>query len=100
MRAPVRWALFRVEYKAQVQSLPEEPSGELKHIDWDGWGFAGSETEVYLVFDPTDSLARVATIGRPGRVAGVPCEFSEARLERNWYEVVFYTDQAWGDCGV
>ena len=101
VRAPVRWALFRGEFKEEVQSLPEPPNGELKHIDWDGWGFTGSETEVYLVFDPKDSLAGVAASGHPGKAGGVPCEFWEARrLEKSWYAVVFFTDQGWGDCGV
>jgi hypothetical protein len=101
VRTPVRWALFRGGYKAQVQSLAEPPNGELKHLDWDGWGMIGQDTEVYLVFDPTNSLAHLASSHQSGKVAGIPCEFWEARrLERNWYAVVLYTDQDWDDCGV
>jgi hypothetical protein len=101
VRAPVRWALHRSEFKARVESLPEPPNGELKHLDWDGWGFTGMDTEVYLVFDPGESLAALASSHRSGKVAGVPCEFWYARrLEKNWYAVVFFTDQGWGDCGV
>ncbi len=99
VRGPVRWALHRGEFKAQVERLPEPPKGELKHLDWDGWGFAGMGTEVYLVFDPTDSLARAAASHRPDKAAGVPCKFDRARrLERHWYAVVYYTDQRWREC--
>jgi len=99
LRARVRWALFRGEFKAQVESLPEPPNGELKHLDWDGWGFAGLETEVYLVFDPTDSIAQLASSHASGKVPGVPCKFDRARrLSKGWYAVVYFTDQSWSQC--
>jgi hypothetical protein len=99
IRGPVRWALGRAEFKAQMERLPEPPKGELKHLDWDGWGFAGMGTEVYLVFDPTDSLAGAAASHRAEKVPGVPCKFDRARrLEKNWYAVVYFTDQSWSVC--
>ena len=99
-RAPVRWALHRSEFKAQMKSLPNPATGELKHMEWDGWGWAGQDTVVYLVFDPTDSLANVASSHRSSKVPGVPCEFPRVqRLEKSWYAVVYFTDERWDECG-
>jgi hypothetical protein len=62
----------------------------------DGWGFAGSDTVVYVVFDPTNSLAGAAKSRAPGKFKGIPCEVSRVRrLESQWYSVVFYTDTDW-----
>jgi hypothetical protein len=99
VRAPVRWALHRSEFKGEVESLPTPPNGELKHVEWDGWGFAGLETNVYLVFDPSDSLAQVASSGDAGKVPGIPCKFDRARrLEKSWYAVVYFTEESWSQC--
>lgn len=51
-----RWMFWSGSYKAQVLAQPDSTNNELKHIEWDGWGGAGMDTTVYLVFDPTDSL--------------------------------------------
>jgi hypothetical protein len=58
VRDHVRWLFLSGGYRARVLAQP--PSEELKHAEWDGWGFAGADTTVFLVSDPTDSLA-VAT---------------------------------------
>jgi hypothetical protein len=73
---------------------------ELKHIDWDGWGFAGAgDTEIYLVFDPHDSLSAAATSHSHGKFSGIPCEaYAVHRLESHWYWIHFYTDTSWDDC--
>ena len=55
----VKWLLYRHGYKAEVLAQPSK-NGELNHIEWDGWGWAGQDTTVYLVFDPTDSLSAAA----------------------------------------
>lgn len=48
-----RWALGSKDYKSMVLAQPASASGEFQHMEWDGWGFAGSgDTTVYLVFDP------------------------------------------------
>jgi hypothetical protein len=53
-----RWLVQSKGYKAEVLAQPASANGELKHVEWEGWGFAGSgDTVVYLVFDPNDSLA-------------------------------------------
>ena len=86
-------------YKARVLA---QPSGEeLKHAEWDGWGFAGADTTVFLVFDPTDSLAEELGAQPPVKARGLPCEVVRVRrLDSQWYAVLFYTETYWGqgDC--
>ena len=84
MRSEVRWLWSSKTYKAQVLAQPVPANGDLRHIEWDGWGFAGSDTVVYLVFDPTDSLATAASSHGPGNFKGIPCEVPEVRrLEKS-----------------
>jgi hypothetical protein len=95
VRDHVRWLLFSGSYKARVLAQP--PSEEIKHAEWDGWGFAGSDTTVFLVSDPTDSLASATEALPPVRARGLPCEVVRVRrVERHWYVVLFYTDTYWG----
>ncbi len=94
-----RWVIHSKAYKAKVLAQASPTNEELKHIEWDGWGFAGSDTTVYLVFDPHDSLAMAAKSGQPGKFNGIPCEVPEVRrLEDHWYTVLFYTDTDWNHC--
>jgi hypothetical protein len=75
---------------------PTEPTRDLKHIQWDGWGWGGNNTVVYLVFDP---LAHGATSGSAGNYPGIPCEiYRVRRLESQSYTVQFYTDSDWNHC--
>jgi hypothetical protein len=72
-------------------------NGELRHVEWEATGFAGvANSTTYLVFDPTDSLS----VQHPsGGFGGIPCRVALVRrLERQWYSVLFYTDEVWGDC--
>jgi hypothetical protein len=96
VRDHVRWFLVSGGYKAKVLAQP--PSVELKHVEWDGWGFAGvGDTTVFLVFDPTDALAGASAARPPIKAQGLPCEvFRVRRLDRQWYAVLFYTDTYWG----
>ena len=42
VRATMRW-LFRSKiYKAEVLELPRPADGDLRHMEWDGWGFPGA----------------------------------------------------------
>jgi hypothetical protein len=96
VRTEIRWFSRSREYKTRVLAQPVSATGGLKHIEWDGWGWAGQDTTVYLVFDPTDLLAPAATNDRPGKYEGLPCEVARvARLESHWYTVQMYTN---GDC--
>ena len=69
-------------------------------MEWDGWGFPGAgDTNVYLVFDPSDSLISASKSRSPGKYKGMPCEiYRVRRLESQWYSVVFYTDTDWDHC--
>lgn len=91
-----KWLLWSHHYQAEVLTQPESTNGELKHAEWDVWGWVGMDTVVYVVFDPTDSLAQAARSQQPGKYAGLPCRvFLVRRLERHWYTVRFYTDKEW-----
>jgi hypothetical protein len=91
-----RWLVWSRSYKAEVLAQPTSANEELKHIEWDGWGYAGMDTTVYLVFDPTNALSR-AEGHHPGKFSGIPCEVPLVkRLEDKWYTVQFYTETAWG----
>jgi|HubBroStandDraft_6_1064221.scaffolds.fasta_scaffold723783_2 hypothetical protein len=92
-----RWLLWSRSYKTEVLVQPSSANGELKHIEWDGWGWAGMDTTVYLAFDPSDSLSQAASSLQPGKYSGIPCEvFLVRRLESRWYTVCFYTNYEWG----
>jgi hypothetical protein len=100
LREAARWSLWSRRYKADVLRQPDSASGELKHAEWDDWGFAGANnTVMYLVLDPNDSLAAQAKSHPAGRFSGIPCEvYRVRRLESHWYSVLFYTDTDWGHC--
>jgi hypothetical protein len=93
IRTAVRWPVRAERYKSEVLAQPRV-TGEFKHVEWDGWGWASQDTTVYLIFDPTDSLSTPARNQQPGKFDGIPCEvFVVKELERNWYLVQFYTDE-------
>lgn len=98
LRPSLRWLLWSHRFKAEVLAQPAPANGELRHMVWEATGFAGvANNTVYLVFDPTDSLAVAANSHSPGKFRGMPCEVLRVlRLESHWYSVVFYTDEEWG----
>jgi hypothetical protein len=99
MRTTVRWALSASRYKRQVLDLPQAAGGHLRHIEWDGWGFAGENTVAYLVFDPSDQLKSAGPTRRAGKLPGLPCDVYQVRqLDSSWYTVLFYTDTDWEHC--
>jgi hypothetical protein len=99
VRTTGRWLLQSGMYKAATLAQPNPSDHELKHVEWDGWGFAGVDNTVYLVFDPTDSLRGPAESHLPGKYAGIPCKvFKVRRLEKRWYTVWFYTNTDWNNC--
>lgn len=95
-----RWLLWSRSYKLEVLNQPEPSAGQLKHIEWDGWGFPGADdTYVYLVFDPANSLSTAAKRHSPGNFKGIPCTVQKVRrLGSQWYSVLFYTDTSWDNC--
>jgi hypothetical protein len=99
VRSDARWLLFSKQYKARVLAEPVRSNGEMRHIEWDGWGWVGIDTTVYLVFDPNDSLSAAAKSHSPGKFSGIPCEiYRVRRLESHYYTVHFYTETDWGHC--
>ena len=97
LRETARWLAWSREYKSEVLAQPTSTK-ELKHIQWDASGFAGfANNTVYLVFDPSDTLSTAAKSRQPGKFDGLPCAvWHVRRLESQWYAVLFYTDQYWG----
>ena len=100
LRTTTRWLIFSQNFKKRVLEQQKPANGNLRHVEWDGWGFAGAgNTTVYLVNDPDDRLEEAAKTGSPGKFSGIPCEAVRIRrLERYWYMVLFYTDTDWNDC--
>jgi hypothetical protein len=100
IRTASRWLIWSRNYKTEVTAQWPSRNGEFKHIEWDSWGLVPAGfTTAYLVFDPSDSLSAAAKRGQPGKVDGIPCAVLKLnRLEKNWYTVVFYTDQDWNHC--
>jgi len=101
VRDHVRWALISGAYRAKVLAQAAPANQKFRHVEWDGWGFAGADTTVFLVFDPTDSLAEDLRAQPPVKARGLPCDVVRVRrLATQWYAVLFYTETYWGqgDC--
>lgn len=99
LRTTYRWAFHASAYKRRLFARHDSDPNGMIYMDWDGWGMAGSDTEAYLVHDPTDRL-RFSSRGRYGlRAQGLACEvWKIRRLEKEWYSVVFFTNEGWGAC--
>jgi hypothetical protein len=90
---------LRGNTKKQVLEQPAAGNGDFKHIEWDGSGFAGVDNTAYLVFDPSDSLSTTAKNHQPLKPGGRSCDVLDIRrLGKDWYAVLFYTDQTWDYC--
>lgn len=99
LRIAERWLLWSKSYKARVLAEPNPGQGAMRHLEWDGWGFAGSDTYVYLIFDPDDRLSSFANSSFHGKINDEICGVSRVyRLEPCWYSVVFDTDMKWAAC--
>ena len=96
VQTSARWMFSSHRYKSEVLAQPAL-NGEFRHIEWSGWGIAGQDTTVYLVYDPNDSLFAASRTQSGGRFSGLPCDVVGVhRLEANWYTVQFYTNESWG----
>jgi hypothetical protein len=47
VRTAARWFVWSHDYKAQVLAQPASAKGDLKHMDWDGWGMFAQNTYVF-----------------------------------------------------
>jgi len=101
IRPKLRWLLFSREFKTQVLAQPLPANGELKHVEWDGWGGAPvGDWTAYVVFDPTDSLSTEAKSNSSGKFRGIPCNVDVVRrLENHWYSVTLSMNEWWDRCG-
>ena len=99
IRSNARWFASSRRYKAEVLAQ-SSVSGQLKHIEWDGWGGTPvGDWTVYLVFDPTDSLSAAARSRASGKFIGIPCDVDEVRrLESHWYSVTLAMNEWWEQC--
>jgi hypothetical protein len=99
IRSRARWFASSGRYKAEVLAQ-SSVSGQLKHIEWDGWGGTPvGDWTVYLVFDPTDSLSAAARSRASGKFSGIPCDVDEVRrLESHWYSVTLAMNEWWEQC--
>jgi hypothetical protein len=100
LRSSIKWAFLANQYERQVLSLPSTPNGELKHVEWVGWGWPGAgNTVVYLVSDPSNSLASASDGVGLGKLRGLPCEvYRVHQMSSGWYTVEFYTGTTWNEC--
>jgi hypothetical protein len=101
VRDHVRWLVLSRGYAARVLDQPAPADPGFRHVEWDGWGFAGQDTTVYLVFDPHNSLAAKMNARAPIEAGGLPCAVAGIRrLQSHWYAVLFYTNMLWkpDDC--
>jgi hypothetical protein len=94
LRPWARWLIFSNTYKSQVLAQTITSQNDLRFVQWDGWGWAGMETNVYLIYDPSDKL-KVRTNRVPGKKSVEITEKSQfiQRLEHNWYSATLYTDE-------
>jgi hypothetical protein len=99
LRLWTRWLLHFGALKASVLREPMPTQGELRHVEFDGWGWAGMDTVEYLIYDPTDSLEATVAARSKGRLPGIPCEVPLVRrMEHHWYVAMYYTNAEWNNC--
>jgi hypothetical protein len=99
IRLQTRWILHSRALKASVQNEPVPPQGELRHVEFDVWGWAGMDTVEYLIYDPTDTLGATVAAHSKGRFPGIPCEVPMVRrMEDHWFVAMFYTNSEWSVC--
>jgi hypothetical protein len=100
-RPQLVWLVWSHRYKGDVLASSARPSGEFKHVEWDGdgWGSAATgDWMSYIVFDPSDSLSQATKRDVPAKYNGIPCTVIRVRrLEKQWYSVVLDMNQFWDE---
>jgi len=92
LRPWARWLVGSQHYKRLVLKQQPDPQTGLRYAEWDGWGWAGMDTSVELVYDPTDTLAREIKHNPKGRFAEVAEKtYFVQRLGPGWYSLTLYT---------
>lgn len=94
LRPRARWLIESGNYQDMVLRQAPDPISGLRHAEWDGSGWAGMDTSVELVYDPSDSLAK--DLNANDRYAEVAAKAAHVqRLSRNWYSVTLFTSETW-----
>ncbi len=84
LRTSARWIVHSRAYKTQVSAQPKVASGSFRHMEWDGWGWGGNDTYVYLVYDPQNHLRAAVQTKYGLQAKGLPCVVSDIhRLEKD-----------------
>ena len=94
LRPWARWLIASGRYTNLVLKQEPDPQTGLRYIEWDGWGWAGTDTSVERVYDPTDTLAHEITYNPKGHFAEIAekTQFVQ-RLGRGWYSLTLYTNE-------
>lgn len=87
-----RWLVASRQYTSLVLKQQPDPQTGLRHAEWDGWGWAGMDTSVELVYDPTDTLGREIKDNPKGRFAELAEKTASVqRLGPGWYSLTLYS---------
>lgn len=78
-----RWLIQSGRYKTEILAQPNPANGELKHAEWDGWGFAGQVTRWCIWF----SIRMIRWLLRPKAIlpantAAYPVKFPTSGVWR------------------
>ena len=94
LRPWARWLVASGRYTSLVLQQEPDPQTGLRYIEWDGWGWAGMDTSVDLVYDPTDTLAHEIRYNPKGRFAAIAekTHFVQ-KMGRGWYSLTLYTSE-------
>ena len=94
LRPWARWLVASRKYTSLVLNQQPNPLTGLRYAEWDGWGWAGMDTSVELVYDPTDTLGREIKNNPRGRFTEVAEKTAFVqRLGPGWYSLTLYTGE-------
>jgi hypothetical protein len=94
LRPWARWLVASRHYTSLVLKQQADPKTGLRYAEWDGWGWAGMDTSVELVYDPTDTLGCEIRHNPKGRFAELAEKTAFVqRLGPGWYSLTLYTGE-------
>lgn len=96
LRPWARWTIASSSYKSLVMQQTPDPLTGLRHAEWDGWGWAGMDTSVQLVYDPSGTLGAEIRHRSAGRFPEVARKTASVqRIALGWYSLTLYTNEEW-----
>ncbi len=94
LRPWARWLIASGRYTNLVLQQKPDPQTGIRYVEWDAWGWAGMDTSVELVYDPTDTLAHEIKYNPKGHFAEIAEKTNSVQqLGRGWYSLTLYTDE-------